>query len=93
MESIIRDVKDIVPDERRAYEAAIGHALREDQRVVIRVVNLGAEPDKATRKTALGRSVEIARQGRAAAAVQGITPDEAEAAIDESLQEVRRSNR
>ena len=92
MESIIRDVKDIVPDERRVYEAAIGHALQDNQRVIIRVVNLGAEPDAATRKAALGRAVEIARQGRTAAAAQGITPEEAGAAIDESLQEARQSN-
>ena len=50
------------------------------------------DPDEATRKGALSRAVEIARQGRAAAAAQGITPEEAEAAIDEAFQEVRRSN-
>ena len=93
MESIIRDVKDIVPDERRVYEAAIGHALQDNQRVVIRVVNLGAEPDEATRTAALSRAVEIARQGRAAAAAQGVAPGEAEAAIEEALREVRRLNR
>ena len=93
MESIIRDVRDIVPDERRVYEAAIGHALHENQRVVIRVVDMDAEPDNATRGAALGRALEIARQGRAAAAVQGIKPEEAEAAIDEAIREVRGSNR
>ena len=92
MESIIRDVKDIVPDERRVYEAAIGHSLQDNQRVVIRVVNLRAEPSEATRTAALSRAVEIARQGRAAAAAQGITPEEAGAAIDEALQEARQSN-
>jgi hypothetical protein len=91
MESITRNVKDIAPDERRVYEAAIGHALQDNQRVVIRVVNLGAEPDEATRTAALSRAVEIARQGRAAAAAQGIAPEEAAAAIDESLQEARQS--
>jgi hypothetical protein len=91
MESIFRDVKSIESDERRLYESVVGHALRDNQRVVIRVIELGGEPDEASRRAALGRAVEIARQGRAPVESQGITAEEADAAIDEAIREVRRS--
>jgi hypothetical protein len=90
MESIFRDVKSIQSDERRFYESVVGHTLRDNQRVVIRVIELGGEPDEASRRAALGRAVEIARQGRAAVEAQGITAEEADAAMDEATREVRR---
>ncbi|MEA1952665.1 MAG: hypothetical protein U9N87_14890 [Planctomycetota bacterium] len=40
MESITRNVREIASDERRVYEAAVGHALQENQQVVIQVVTL-----------------------------------------------------
>lgn len=92
MESIFRDVKSIESDERRIYESIVGHSLQDNQRVVIRVIELGGEPDEASRRAALGQAVEIARQGRAAVESQGITAEEADAAIDEAIREVRRSN-
>jgi hypothetical protein len=91
MESIARDVKNLESDERRLYESVVGHSLQENQRVIIRVIELGTEPDEASRRAALTRAVEIARQGRAAVEAQGITAEEADAAIDEAIQHVRRS--
>ena len=91
MESIIRDVKNIESSERQVYESVLGHVLRENQRVVIRVIDLESEPDQASRRAALSRAVEIARQGRAAVEAQGITAEEADAAIDKAIREVRRS--
>jgi hypothetical protein len=93
MESISRDVKSLETDERRLYESVVGHALRENQRVIIRVVDLESEPDEATRRAALSRSVEIARQGREAARAQGITEEEANAAIAEAIRDVRQTRR
>jgi hypothetical protein len=93
MESIARDVKSLESDQRRLYESVVGHALHENQRVIIRVVDLGAESDQETRRAALSRAVEIARQGREAAKAQGITAEEAGAAIDEAIREARRSKR
>ncbi|MHB8898880.1 MAG: hypothetical protein ACYC6Y_09060 [Thermoguttaceae bacterium] len=91
MESIARDVKNLESDERRLYESVIGHALQENQRVIIRVIELENEPDEASRRTLLGRAVEIARQGRASVESQGIPAEEADAAIDEAIREARRS--
>ena len=91
MEFIFRDVKSIPLDDGQVYEAVVGHTLQDNQRIVIRVIELGGEPDEATRRAALARAVEIARQGRAAVESQGITAEEAEAAIDEAIRVARRS--
>jgi len=93
MESISRDVKSLELDERRLYESVVGHALRESQRVIIRVVDLEAEPDQATRRAAMSRAVEIAREGREAARAQGVTEEEANAAIEQAIRDVRRTRR
>ena len=93
MESILRKVAELNTDERRMYESVVGHALREDQRVIIHAVELGAELDGPTRKAAGQRAIEIARRGRASAAEQGGTSEEADPVIDEALQEVRRGSR
>jgi hypothetical protein len=91
MESIIRKVDELNADERRMYESVLGHALRENQQLMIHVVELDVEPDDVTRTTAGERAIEIARRGRASAAQQGATPEEADRAIDEALREVRRT--
>jgi len=91
MESIIRNVSEIETDERRVYESVLGHPLGENQQILIRVIEIGREPDEATRRAAGARAVEIARQGRAAAAAQGITAEEANATIDDAIREVRRA--
>ena len=91
MESIIRDVKSIASDQRRVYESVLGHTLRENQRVIIRVIEVEEEPGEANRRAALSRAVDIARQGRAAVEAQGITAEEADAVIDEAIRDVRRS--
>jgi hypothetical protein len=93
METVIRDVKSLESDERRVYESVVGHALRDDQRVIIRVVETGNATDEAVRRAALAKAVEIARKGRAAADAQGVTAEEADAAIEEAIREVRRSSR
>lgn len=93
MESIARDVTSLESDERRLYEAVVGHPLQENQRVIIRIVDVEAEPAEASRRAALGRAVEIARQGRAAVESQGISTEEADAAIEGAIREVRRSKR
>jgi len=91
MESVIRDVKSLESDERRVYESVLGHALQENQRVVIRAIEAEGEPEEARRRAALQRAVEIARQGRAAVEAQGVPAEEADAAIDEAVRAVRRA--
>jgi hypothetical protein len=64
-----------------------------NQGIIVHVIELGAEPDQATRRAALSRAVEIARQGREAAKVQGVTEEEAGTSIDEAVRKVRQSER
>jgi hypothetical protein len=93
MESIARDVKSLGSDECRLYESVVGHARQENQRDIIRVVELEGEADQAARRAAMGRAVAIAREGREAAKSQGITTEEADAAIDEAIRESLRARR
>lgn len=47
MENIIRDVRDIDGDDRRAIEHVVGKELRENQRLVIQIVSIDlSEPEK-----------------------------------------------
>ena len=90
MESIVRNVKDIAMDERRHLEQALGRQLVENEQVMILVVDLDIEPDAEVRRTALAEASEIARRGRAHAVAQGATSAEADAAIEEAIEQVRR---
>jgi hypothetical protein len=92
MDSIIRNVKDIEADKRSAFESVIGRKLRDNQQLFIQVIDVGVEPDEETRRNALDRAAEIARQGRANAAAQGVSEEEIDRAIDEAMHHVRRPN-
>lgn len=47
METIIRQVRDLETTERSAIEQLVGHALRENQQLVIQVLNVELPPEKA----------------------------------------------
>jgi hypothetical protein len=85
MASIIRNVKDIEDDKRSVFESVLGQELQDNQQLLIRVITVGTEPSAAIRDAALERASQIAREGRAHAAAQGITPEQADAAIDEAI--------
>lgn len=89
MESIIRNVNQIEPNERQIYEAVLGRHLSEDEKIVIRVLPPGAESDDTRRQVALERASEIARLGRANAAAQGVSEKEIDVALAEALAHVR----
>jgi len=48
METIIRQVRDLDSSERLAIEQIVGHALRENQQLVIQVMNVELQPAAAT---------------------------------------------
>ena len=93
MESIVRNVKDIETDERQYLEQALGRQLVENQQVIIHVVDLDVEPNVEVRRDALAEASEIARRGRVHAAAQGVTEAEADAAIEEAINHVRRGSK
>jgi len=47
MESITRNVRDISSDELRLYETVLGETLKENQQVIIQVISLGDQNQKA----------------------------------------------
>lgn len=89
MESIARDVRTLLPDERRLYESAVGHALREDQRVIIHVVELEDGPDESVRRAVMEDFHELCRQGTENRERQGISIGEADQALEEAVRAVR----
>jgi hypothetical protein len=89
MESITRDVDKIESSERRVYEAVIGHALHENQQVVLRVIELHQEPDESVRRKAREDFHELCREGTKNRERQGIPVEEADQALDEAIRVVR----
>jgi hypothetical protein len=90
VDAIIRNVKDIEADHRHWLETALGRELTENQQVIIHVVDLGNEPDAATRAQALEQAAEIARSGRTNAQRDGVTEAEIDSAIEDAIAHVRR---
>jgi len=89
MESITRNVDQIESDERRVYEAVLGHALRGNQQVILRVIDLKQEPDESVRSAARDEFHEICREGTENRERQEISVEEADTAVDETVRAVR----
>jgi hypothetical protein len=89
MESITRDVDKIESTERRMYEAVLGHALRDDQQVVLRVIELRREPDESVRQKAIDEFHELCREGTENRQRQGISTEKADEALEEAMRAAR----
>ena len=89
MESITRDVDKIESNERRVYEAVLGHALRDDQQVVLRVIQHRREPNESVRQKAIDEFHELCREGTENRQRQGISVEEADEALEEAMRTVR----
>ena len=46
METIVRQVRDLHDDERSALEQLVGHALRENQQLVIQILSVSLTPQE-----------------------------------------------
>ena len=84
-----RNVQDIAAAERQALEALLGSPLTPDQQVFVMAYTPAALPDETLRAAArvgLKRTFDtVDRHARE----HGITPEEAEAAIDEAMEQIR----
>jgi hypothetical protein len=89
MESISRDVKSLESDERQLYEAVVGHALRENQRIVIHVIDLEREPDESRRGKAMEEFHAICKEGTENRQRQGIPMEEADQIFKGALRVAR----
>ncbi len=89
MESVIRDVRDIEPDERHVFETLIGHDLAEDQRILVVVFPPEANPDDSARRRAREEFFELCKQGTENRERQHISIEEADSILEEAFQFVR----
>lgn len=89
MESVIRDVKDIEPEERFIYETVIGHGLAEDQRILVVVLPLGANSDDSMRRRAREDFFELCKQGTESRKRLGVSIEEADLILEEACRSVR----
>lgn len=89
MESILRNVKDIAGDDRRSLEHVVGAHLRDHQQVLIHVLDIDVLPPDEARRAGIQEASAIAERGRAHAAAQGVSPEEADAVIDDAIRQVR----
>ncbi|MEX2287498.1 MAG: hypothetical protein WD648_10440 [Planctomycetaceae bacterium] len=90
MESIIRNVKDIEADQKHWLESALNEHLRDNQRVLIMVLNPGVQADEEIRKKAIARFKELTAQGGQHREQQGVSAEDADRILDESIEAGRR---
>ncbi len=91
MESLVHNVKDMPPERRRSFEAALGETLRDNQRVYVVVVTPGVEPSDQQRAAALADLRELGERGTKHRESLGVSVDEADQAVDEAMENVRPS--
>jgi hypothetical protein len=92
MESVIRDVKSLELEERRVYESALGHALHEDQRVLVAILDPAAELDESIRRQARDDLHDLSRQATEHRQRLGVSVEEADRVLDEAIRAVRSRN-
>jgi hypothetical protein len=89
MESVIRDVRDIEPEERHVFETLIGHGLGEDQRILVVLLPLGANRDDFVRRRAREEFFELCKQGTENRERLHVSVEEADLILEEALQSAR----
>jgi len=90
METFIRSVDEIDGDPLRWLESGLGHQLRQNQRVMVTVLNMGLEPNEETRRQAREELRRIRAEAAANIEAQDILPEELDAVVDEAIAHVRR---
>ncbi len=91
MESLVHNVKDMLPETRRGFETALGETLLDNQRVFVVVVTPGVEPSDQQRAEALDDLRELGKQGTKHRESLEVSVDDANQALDEAMESVRPS--
>ena len=89
MESIIHNVKDIEPDKRRWLESSIGKHLEDHQKIIIRVLTPGVEPNQQVRDEAIDDLMALSEKGSQHRQSLGVPVEEADEAVDEATDALR----
>lgn len=84
------NVADISPPDRQSLEGILGGPLAANQQVLIVAYTPGVEPDEATRNQALDEINAMIAAADARAKALGISAEEADAAVEEAMREIRR---
>lgn len=90
MESMTdRSVNEMPAAERKAIEALLGRKLEPAQQVFIMAYTPNTAPSEAVREAARESLEETFAKIDEHAKAEGITPEEADAALDEAIEQVR----
>ena len=90
MQQFICNVSEIEGDPRRWLESGLGEELRQNQRVMVTVLNVDIEPDEETRREAHEELRRIRAEAAANIKLQGVSPEEVDAVVDDAIADVRR---
>jgi hypothetical protein len=82
-------VNDIPEPDRRSLENLLGHPLTADQQVFVMVYSAGTIADEQTRRAAAERIRHTLNEVDRRRAAQGITDEEVDADVDESMEYIR----
>jgi hypothetical protein len=88
--TITRNVNDIAAEERRALESLLGEELASDQQVFIAAYTPGIPPNDTARNLAASRLKQTIANNHALAVEQQVSPAEADAAVAEAVEAIRR---
>lgn len=88
--TVARNVNDIQADQKRALEGMLGGPLTADQQIVIFAYTPGAAPNEQQRSDARQRLERTLLASQAHAQEQGVDAAEADEAVAEAMQHVRR---
>ncbi len=92
MESLIHNVKDLPPEKRRGFEAALGETLRDDQCLLVVVVSPGVEPGDEQRAAALADMRKLGVQGEKHRETLPVSVEDANQILEEAMESVRPTN-
>ena len=87
-----RDVSEIPAGDRQTLEGILGVPLAAGQHLFIVAYTPGAPPDEEVHRSAQDRLEETLATNQSFAEHQGVTPAEADEAIDEAMRQIRRRN-
>lgn len=88
-----RNVNDLQAPERETLEGILGQHLSSEQRVFIMTYTPNSVPEESVREAARAGLQRTFGKVDQYAAEHGVTPEEAEAAVEEALQHVRPRDR
>jgi len=88
METISKKVDDLSASDRTTFERLFGHQLEHGQQVTVMAYH-AREDDELAKEAARKRILAILDKAARNAAAQGITEEEADAAVDEAMEVIR----